>query len=82
MKPKLKNTINLIQDCIEEYEKSHGVSPRQVSISWFEFDLMQQKHFVKEWHNTMKNSDVGIISEIGMVNLLVDKNQKESIIVG
>jgi hypothetical protein len=53
-----------------------------VSISWFEFDLMQQKHFVKEWHNTMKNSDVGIISEIGMVNLLVDKNQKESIIVG
>lgn len=74
--------VKLIQDCIEEYEKKNGFTPRNVTISWHLFNQEMERKFVKEWHDTMKFNDVAIITDIGMTNIWVDKNQKESIVVG
>ena len=78
----MSGSIKDVQICIENYENSHGFTPRNVTISWFMFQELMRHKFVKEWEDTMRHNDLAIITDIGLTNIWVDKNQKESVIVG
>ena len=74
--------MDMIQSCMEQYKKDHGYFPRNITISWSMFQHMLDEHFVREWQVTMLNHDCAIITDIGNTNVWVNKNQKESIVVG
>ena len=78
----MSGNMKAIQLCIESYENTHGFTPRNVTVSWFMFQELMKDKFVQDWENTMKHRDLAIIADIGLTNIWVDKNQKESIIVG